>query len=147
MTGARLAGHMLIEGRAAARSTPSSRCASPAAWAPPACSRSIEEPAMDLNFTPARRSLPQPKCAPSWPTSCRCACPIKSPKASILEKADMEEWHATLNERGWLANHWPEQYGGPGWTAVEKFIFETRMRHRPSRRASCPSASTCSARC
>ena len=36
----------------------------------------------------------------------------------------MEEWHAILNERGWLANHWPEQYGGPGWSAVQKFIFE-----------------------
>jgi len=41
-----------------------------------------------------------------------------------LTRADMIEWHAILNERGWLANHWPEQYGGPGWTAVEKFIFE-----------------------
>ena len=26
--------------------------------------------------------------------------------------------------RGWLANHWPREYGGPGWNAVEKFIFE-----------------------
>ena len=23
-----------------------------------------------------------------------------------------------------LANHWPEQYGGPGWNAVQKFIFD-----------------------
>ena len=41
-----------------------------------------------------------------------------------LSKADQEEWHAILNERGWLANHWPEQYGGPGWGAVQKFIFD-----------------------
>lgn len=41
-----------------------------------------------------------------------------------LTKADMQEWHALLNGRGWLANHWPQQYGGPGWHAVEKFIFE-----------------------
>jgi len=41
-----------------------------------------------------------------------------------LTKQDMEEWHAILNERGWLANHWPKEWGGPGWTAVEKFIFE-----------------------
>ncbi|GGH53195.1 hypothetical protein GCM10010975_08570 [Comamonas phosphati] len=41
-----------------------------------------------------------------------------------LSKQDMERWHAILNERGWLANHWPEQYGGPGWSAVQKFIFE-----------------------
>jgi alkylation response protein AidB-like acyl-CoA dehydrogenase len=36
----------------------------------------------------------------------------------------MAQWHAILNERGWLANHWPTQYGGPGWNAVQKFIFE-----------------------
>jgi hypothetical protein len=41
-----------------------------------------------------------------------------------LSKDDMQRWHAILNERGWLANHWPEEYGGPGWTAIEKFIFE-----------------------
>jgi alkylation response protein AidB-like acyl-CoA dehydrogenase len=41
-----------------------------------------------------------------------------------LTKADLEEWHALLNARGWLANHWPKEYGGPGWNAVQKFIFE-----------------------
>ena len=48
----------------------------------------------------------------------------KVAKGKHLSKADMQEWHAILNARGWLANHWPEQYGGPGWSAVEKFIFE-----------------------
>lgn len=50
-----------------------------------------------------------------------------------LSKADMEEWHGILNQRGWLANHWPEQYGGPGWTAVQKFIFELEcaLAHTP----------------
>ena len=50
-----------------------------------------------------------------------------------LSKADMERWHAILNERGWLANHWPEEYGGPGWTAIEKFIFENEsaIAHAP----------------
>ncbi len=45
----------------------------------------------------------------------------------------MEEWHAILNQRGWLANHWPEQYGGPGWNAVQKFIFENEcaLAHAP----------------
>ncbi|MFP5477437.1 MAG: acyl-CoA dehydrogenase family protein, partial [Gammaproteobacteria bacterium] len=41
-----------------------------------------------------------------------------------LTREDMAEWHGILNERGWLANHWPKQYGGPGWGAVQKFIFE-----------------------
>ncbi|WP_250507808.1 acyl-CoA dehydrogenase family protein [Caballeronia sp. GAFFF3] len=41
-----------------------------------------------------------------------------------LTRDDMAQWHATLNAKGWLANHWPKEYGGPGWTAVQKFIFE-----------------------
>ncbi|QHE84631.1 acyl-CoA dehydrogenase family protein [Hydrogenophaga sp. BPS33] len=41
-----------------------------------------------------------------------------------LGKADQEQWHAILNARGWLANHWPEAHGGPGWSAVQKFIFD-----------------------
>ena len=41
-----------------------------------------------------------------------------------LSKADHEQWHAILNAQGWLANHWPKQWGGTGWSAVQKFIFE-----------------------
>ena len=39
-------------------------------------------------------------------------------------KAELEEWHAILAEKGWLANHWPERYGGPGWTVIQRFLFE-----------------------
>lgn len=41
-----------------------------------------------------------------------------------LTRDDMAEWHAILNAQGWLANHWPKEYGGTGWNAVQKFIFE-----------------------
>jgi alkylation response protein AidB-like acyl-CoA dehydrogenase len=41
-----------------------------------------------------------------------------------LSRADMAEWHGILNAQGWLANHWPGEYGGPDWTPVQKFIFE-----------------------
>lgn len=50
-----------------------------------------------------------------------------------LTKQDMEEWHAILNEKGWLAPHWPEEYGGTNWSVMQKFIFETEtaMAHTP----------------
>lgn len=41
-----------------------------------------------------------------------------------LTKEDMENWHAILNRRGWLAESWPVEYGGTGWNAVERQIFE-----------------------
>jgi alkylation response protein AidB-like acyl-CoA dehydrogenase len=42
-----------------------------------------------------------------------------------LSRDDMAQWHSILNDRGWLAPHWPKQYGGTGWNAVQGFIFET----------------------
>ena len=41
-----------------------------------------------------------------------------------LTRKDMEEWHALLNAKGWLAAHWPAEHGGPGWGTVQKFIFD-----------------------
>ncbi|QFS81745.1 Acryloyl-CoA reductase (NADH) [Roseivivax sp. THAF40] len=41
-----------------------------------------------------------------------------------LTKEDYEEWHAILNEKGWLGVTWPKEHGGTGWDAVERHIFE-----------------------
>lgn len=41
-----------------------------------------------------------------------------------LSRDDMAQWHAILQREGWLANHWPREYGGPEWSAIERFIFE-----------------------
>jgi len=79
---------------------------------------------MDLNFTPeeeAFRAEVQAFLKAKLPE--RIATKVKA--GQRLSKADQDEWHAILNERGWLANHWPQEYGGPGWGAVEKFIFDT----------------------
>lgn len=50
-----------------------------------------------------------------------------------LTKKDMDDWHTALNERGWLANNWPKEFGGAGWDAVERHIFdeETSLAHAP----------------
>ena len=31
--------------------------------------------------------------------------------------------HRALYEKGWIAPHWPEEYGGPGWTARQREIY------------------------
>ena len=41
-----------------------------------------------------------------------------------LTKAEMEAWHAALNERGWLAQNWPVEFGGAAWNAVQRHIYE-----------------------
>ena len=35
-----------------------------------------------------------------------------------------QKWERLLGERGWLALTWPKQYGGPGWTATQRYIFD-----------------------
>ncbi|MFV3329842.1 acyl-CoA dehydrogenase family protein [Pseudomonas sp. NY15437] len=41
-----------------------------------------------------------------------------------LNKADHQRWQRVLAEQGWYATHWPEAFGGTGWNAVQKHIFE-----------------------
>lgn len=41
-----------------------------------------------------------------------------------LHKVDYEEWHGILNAKGWLAGNWPEKFGGTGWGAFERHVFE-----------------------
>ncbi|WP_310567500.1 acyl-CoA dehydrogenase family protein [Hydrogenophaga sp.] len=87
---------------------------------------------MDLNFTPeeeAFRTEVRGFLQQHLPE--RLSSQVRN--GQHLSKADMEQWHGILNQRGWLANHWPEQYGGPGWTAVQKFIFELEcaLAHTP----------------
>jgi alkylation response protein AidB-like acyl-CoA dehydrogenase len=34
------------------------------------------------------------------------------------------EWQRRLYEKGWLAYNWPREFGGTGWSHVERYIFE-----------------------
>jgi alkylation response protein AidB-like acyl-CoA dehydrogenase len=38
-------------------------------------------------------------------------------------KDDTVRWQRILNARHWAAFNWPKQYGGPGWTPVQRMIF------------------------
>src|ERR1700756_357605 len=38
-------------------------------------------------------------------------------------KEDTVRWQRILNARGWAAFNWPREYGGPGWTPVQRMIF------------------------
>ena len=41
-----------------------------------------------------------------------------------LRKDDYVRWHRILARQGWVAPGWPREYGGPGWTPVQRHIFE-----------------------
>ncbi len=37
------------------------------------------------------------------------------------------EWQGALAAKGWIAPHWPKEYGGAGLTPMEQFIFKQEM--------------------
>jgi len=41
-----------------------------------------------------------------------------------LSKANQVQWMRTLNRQGWLAPGWPVEFGGTGWSDVQKHIFD-----------------------
>jgi len=41
-----------------------------------------------------------------------------------LERDDYVRWHNILADRGWGAPSWPKEYGGTGWNALQRLIFE-----------------------
>ena len=47
----------------------------------------------------------------------------KQNKSVPLEKEDFITWQKTLYKQGWAAPNWPVEYGGTGWTPVQKYIF------------------------
>ena len=41
-----------------------------------------------------------------------------------LSKQDQVRWQDILAAKGWLAGHWPREFGGCGWTPVQVHIFD-----------------------
>ncbi|MFL6621472.1 MAG: acyl-CoA dehydrogenase family protein [Sulfurifustaceae bacterium] len=41
-----------------------------------------------------------------------------------LDKEDFLRWQRILHKQGWVAPEWPKQFGGPGWTVVQRNIFD-----------------------
>ena len=87
---------------------------------------------MDLNFTAAEetfRSEVRAFQADKLPERLSAKVRLGMP----LCKQDILEWHAILSARGWLGNHWPTEHGGPGWSTLQKFIFEHEcaLAHAP----------------
>ena len=42
----------------------------------------------------------------------------------------MVDWQKILYKKGWVAPNWPVEHGGTGWSATQKYIFETERSLR-----------------
>ena len=43
-------------------------------------------------------------------------------------KDDMVTWTRILNNKGWSVPHWPREWGGMGWSAVQLLIFNDELQ-------------------
>jgi hypothetical protein len=78
---------------------------------------------MDLQFTPeeqAFRAEIRRWVAENLPKDIS----HKVHNALRLSRDDMQRWARILGQKGWLGWGWPKQFGGPGWNAVQKHLFE-----------------------
>jgi len=41
-----------------------------------------------------------------------------------LNRDDIASWHKLLGQKGWSAPAWPVEWGGPGWTEVQRQIWD-----------------------
>lgn len=41
-----------------------------------------------------------------------------------LDRPDYVAWFEKLQSRGWATPSWPKEYGGPGWTHLQRYIFD-----------------------
>ena len=41
-----------------------------------------------------------------------------------LTRDDLQSWAKILGKKGWLSWGWPQEFGGPGWNAIQKHLFE-----------------------
>lgn len=78
---------------------------------------------MDLKFTPqelAFRAEVRQWVAENLPQDIS----NKVHKALRLSKNDLQRWAKILGRQGWHGWAWPKQFGGPGWNAVQRHLFE-----------------------
>jgi alkylation response protein AidB-like acyl-CoA dehydrogenase len=81
---------------------------------------------MDLEFSPediAFREEARRFIADNYPAQLRG----KQDEGEELAKEDFLSWHRVLAKQGWVAPAWPKEYGGPGWTTTQRFIWSEEL--------------------
>ena len=47
-------------------------------------------------------------------------------QAGVFAEKDLNQrWQKILNARGWVAPSWPKEFGGTGWSVVQRYIFDS----------------------
>ena len=78
---------------------------------------------MDLTFTPEEQQFRED--IRTW-VHANLPADIQHKVRNALRQTrdDMQRWAKILGKKGWLGHGWPKEFGGPGWTAIQKHLFE-----------------------
>jgi alkylation response protein AidB-like acyl-CoA dehydrogenase len=49
-----------------------------------------------------------------------------------MKKPDTVRWQRILNKKGWAAYSWPKEWGGPGWTPIQRMMFLEEIQTAPA---------------
>jgi pimeloyl-CoA dehydrogenase large subunit len=49
-----------------------------------------------------------------------------------LGREQIVGWQRTLNRQGWAVPHWPVEWGGTGWTAIQEYIWQDELQQAPA---------------
>jgi pimeloyl-CoA dehydrogenase large subunit len=49
-----------------------------------------------------------------------------------LGREQIVAWQRTLNRQGWAVPHWPVEWGGTGWTAIQEYIWQDELQQAPA---------------
>ena len=78
---------------------------------------------MDLNFTAEEQAFRSD--IRQWvATHLPADLSHKVHNALRLSRDDLQRWAKILGKQGWLGWGWPKEFGGPGWNAIQKHLFE-----------------------
>jgi alkylation response protein AidB-like acyl-CoA dehydrogenase len=81
------------------------------------------EARMDLSFTPEEQKFREEIRA--WvKENLPKDISHKVHNALELTRDDLQGWAKILGKKGWLGYGWPKEFGGPGWTAIQRHLFE-----------------------
>jgi alkylation response protein AidB-like acyl-CoA dehydrogenase len=83
---------------------------------------------MDLDFSPSDRAFRD-----EVRTFLRESLPVelteKVRRNLQPEREDYLTLHRILYRKGWIAPSWPKEYGGPGWTLTQRYIFNEELAY------------------
>jgi hypothetical protein len=81
---------------------------------------------MDLSFSDADRAFQaevRQFIAEAYPADLKA----KMERGEELRKEDFIRWQQIVNAKGWAAPAWPTEYGGPGWSATQRYIYSEEL--------------------